>query len=67
MPTTTAGATYTMFSYTPITAATTGVTGVNINLATGRVVNGKLTRMPGQTGTYSLSVYPLNLGKIAVN
>lgn len=67
MPTTTAGATYTMFSYTPTTAATTGVTGVNINLATGRTVNGKLTRLPGPTGTYGLSVYPLNLGKIAAN
>ncbi|MBB6016428.1 PilW family protein [Deinococcus radiopugnans] len=67
MPTTTAGATYTMFGYTPATAATTGVTGVNINLATGRVVNGKLTRLPGQTGTYNLSVYPLNLGKVAAN
>lgn len=67
MPTTTAGATYNMFTYVPATAATTGVTGVNISLATGRVVNGKLTRLPGATGTYNLSVYPLNLGKVAAN
>lgn len=66
MPTTT-GATYNMFTYVPATAATTGVTGVNISLATGRVVNGKLTRLPGATGTYNLSVYPLNLGKVAAN
>lgn len=66
MPTNTTGATYTMFSYQPSTAATTGVTGVNISLATGRTVNGKLTRLPGATGTYDLSAYPLNLGDVAV-
>lgn len=66
MPTTTTGAVYSMFSYIPATAATTGVIGVNINLATGRVVNGKLVRLPGPTDTYNLSAYPLNLGRIAV-
>lgn len=65
MPTTTSGATYQLFSYTPATAATTGVTGVGISLATGRIVNGNLTRLPGPTGTYDLSAYPLNLGRVA--
>lgn len=64
-PANTAGNTYTMFSYVPSTAATTGVTGVNINLATGRQVSGKLVRLPGATGTYNLSAYPLNLGRVA--
>lgn len=65
-PTNTAGATYTMFNYLPGTAATTGVTGVRISLATGRVVNGKLTRLPDATGTYNMTVYPLNLGRAAI-
>ncbi|WP_019588094.1 PilW family protein [Deinococcus apachensis] len=67
VPTNATGGPYTMFSYVPSTAATTGVTGVNINLATGRQVNGKAVRLPSATGTYSLSAYPLNLGRVATN
>lgn len=64
------GTNYQMFSYVPTTASASAtppvnVTGVNINLATGRQVNGKLVRLPGATGTYSLSAYPLNLGRTA--
>ena len=73
-PTTASGATYTMFTYTTATSAattttpaTTYVTGVTLNLATTRNVGGKVLRLPGATGTYSITIYPTNLGKVAAN
>lgn len=65
-PTIASGATYTMFTYT--TGGTpSAVTSVTINLATSRNSSGKTIRLPGTTGTYSISVTPTNLGKIASN
>ena len=63
--------TYTMFEYKSAdgspTSATNPVTGVTLNLATTRNVGGKVLRLPDATGTYSITVYPTNLGKIAAN
>lgn len=61
------GANYKMFDYVPATASSLApVSGVNIRLATGRTVNGKLIRLPNSTGTYDLSVYPMSLGHTPV-
>ncbi len=66
-PTTATGATYTMFTYTTLGTAPATVTAVTLNLATARNSGGNTLRLPGATGTYSISVYPTNVGKIAVN
>ncbi|WP_034355610.1 type II secretion system protein [Deinococcus phoenicis] len=68
---TTSSNTYTMFTYTAANGATTTatnpVTGVTLNLATTRTTGGTTLRLPGSTGTYSITVYPNNLGKVTAN
>ena len=63
--------TYTMFTYVAAdgTAATASkpVTGVTLNLATTRKIGGTTLRLPNASGTYTISVYPTNLGKVASN
>lgn len=68
---TTSANTYPMFEYKSANGSTTSasnpVTGVTLNLATTRNVGGKVLRLPGATGTYSITIYPTNLGKVAAN
>lgn len=59
------GVNYKMFDYV-LDSAGTGVLGVKINLATQRQINGKVVRLPDSAGVYALSVYPQNLGRVAV-
>ena len=60
---TTAANAYTMFSY----SLTDGrVEGVTVRLATARQQRGQLMRLPDATGTYTITVFPKNLGKVAV-
>ncbi|GAA5534381.1 type II secretion system protein [Deinococcus aluminii] len=63
---TTASNTYTMFTYT-LDPTNTYVTGITLNLATTRMTGGTTLRLPNATDEYSITVYPTNLGKIAVN
>lgn len=68
---TTTANTYTMFGLLAangaVTSATNPVSGVTLSLATTRNSGGKVLRLPGQTGTYSITIYPANLGKVAAN
>ena len=68
---TTSTNTYTMFELKAAngtaTSSTNPVSGVTLNLATTRNAGGKVLRLPGQTGTYSITIYPANLGKVASN
>ncbi|GGM17986.1 PulJ/GspJ family protein [Deinococcus aerophilus] len=63
--------TYTMFTYTAANglpaSAVNPVNSVTLNLATTRKVGGTTLRLPGAAGTYTISVYPTNLGKISAN
>lgn len=68
---TTAANAYTMFSYSVVNEEVGGVTmpvvkGVTLRLATARQQRGQLMRLPDATGTYALTVFPKNLGKVAV-
>lgn len=68
---TTAANTYTLFTYaaangsTP--AATNPVSSVTINLAVARQSRGTLLRLPNGTDEYGTTVFPANLGRVAVN
>ncbi|MDV6374594.1 PilW family protein [Deinococcus arenicola] len=62
---TTAASTYTMFTYTLDSMGT--VRGVTLNLATTRQTSGTTLRLPNATDEYTISVFPTNLGKVAVN
>ena len=68
---TTTSNTYTMFQFsgavTGPTSTTNPVTGVTVNLATTRKTIGTTLRLPNATDEYSMTVYPLNLGKVAAN
>ncbi|WP_278913540.1 prepilin-type N-terminal cleavage/methylation domain-containing protein [Deinococcus wulumuqiensis] len=68
---TTSSNTYSMFTLMSangaVTSSTNPVSGVTLNLATTRNTGGNVLRLPGQTGTYSITIYPANLGKIASN
>lgn len=67
---TTSANTYTMFTYTTRTwpgSSTAYVDSVTFNLATTRSSGGTTLRLPGQTGTYTVTVSPTNLGKFAAN
>lgn len=68
---TTASNTYTMFTYMAAdgTAASASkpVAGITLNLAATRKTSGTTLRLPNATDEYTISVYPTNLGKIAVN
>ncbi|WP_339095951.1 prepilin-type N-terminal cleavage/methylation domain-containing protein [Deinococcus sp. VB343] len=68
---TTAANAYTMFSYSVVNEEVSGVTmpvvkGVTLRLATARQQRGQLMRLPDATGTYTITVFPKNLGKVAV-
>lgn len=60
------GTNYKMFDHVmdPADPAGTSVLGVRINLATQRQVAGRVVRLPDATGTYALSAYPQNLGRV---
>ncbi|WP_232472198.1 PilW family protein [Deinococcus sp. DB0503] len=65
---------YNMFTYATTTwpgswpaPVPSYVNSVTINLAVARQSQGSLLRLPGATGTYSITVFPANLGRIAVN
>lgn len=68
---TTSANTYTMFDLKSasgtVTSGANPVTGVTLNLATTRNTGGKVLRLPDATGTYSITIYPTNLGKVAAN
>ncbi|MPY66596.1 prepilin-type cleavage/methylation domain-containing protein [Deinococcus sp. SDU3-2] len=68
---TTSANTYTMFTYAAADgnppSATNPVSSVTINLAVARQSRGTLLRLPNATDEYSITVYPANLGKVAVN
>ncbi|MHA0034453.1 PulJ/GspJ family protein [Deinococcus sp. PESE-13] len=68
---TTSTNTYPMFEYKAAngnpTSSSNPVIGVTLNLATTRNVGGKVLRLPDATGTYSITIYPTNLGKVAAN
>lgn len=57
---------YAMFSYTPMTAGAM-IKKVTFNLVAVRQSAGKTIRLPGASGTYTISIIPTNLGKIAAN
>ena len=62
---TTSTSTYTMFTYS--LDSTGNVSGITLRLATTRNMGSKVLRLPDATGTYDLTVYPTNLGKVAAN
>ncbi|WP_017871133.1 hypothetical protein [Deinococcus wulumuqiensis] len=68
---TTSSNTYRMFTLISAngaaTSSTNPVSGVTLKLATTRNTGGKVLRLPDQTGTYTITIYPANLGKIASN
>lgn len=59
------GVNYRMFDYV-LNSTGTSVTGLKINLATQRQMNGRVVRLPDPAGAYALSVYPQNLGRVAI-
>lgn len=63
--------TYTMFELRAAngspTSSSNPVSGVTLRLATIRIMGGKVLRLPDGTGTYSITIYPTNLGKVAAN
>lgn len=62
---TTPSNTYTMFTYDQDTGGT--VRSVTLNLAVARQSGGTLMRLPGPSGTYSTTVFPANIGRVAAN
>ncbi|KEF33276.1 hypothetical protein RDMS_13490 [Deinococcus sp. RL] len=62
---TTPSNTYTMFTYGQDADGT--VRSVTLNLAVARQSGGTLMRLPGPTGTYSTTVFPANIGRVAAN
>lgn len=58
------GANYRMFDYA--LSSSGAVVGVKINLATQRQMSGRVVRLPDPAGAYALSVYPQNIGRVAI-